>query len=114
MYTKSLREIALECAKDSGLTTHEGVYMFFTGPQFETPAEIRAARILGADAVGMSTVTEALTAAHCGMPLLALSVMTNMAAGVLDCKLSDEEVGIAAAKIADRFASYVKKIIANI
>ncbi len=114
MYTKSLREIALECAKDSGLTMHEGVYMFFTGPQFETPAEIRAARILGADAVGMSTVTEALTAAHCGMPLLALSVMTNMAAGVLDCKLSDEEVRIAAAKIADKFASYVKKIIANI
>lgn len=113
MYTKSLREIALDCAKDSGLTVHEGVYMFFTGPQFETPAEIRAARILGADAVGMSTVTEALTAAHCSMPLLALSVMTNMAAGVLDCKLSDEEVGIAAAKIADKFAGYVRKIIAK-
>ena len=114
MYTKALRETALECSKDSGLTFREGVYMFFTGPQFETPAEIRAARILGADAVGMSTVTEALTAAHCGMPLLALSVMTNMAAGVLDCKLSDEEVGIAAAKIADRFVPYVKKLIANI
>lgn len=113
MYTKALREIALDCARDSGLTVHEGVYMFFTGPQFETPAEIRAARILGADAVGMSTVTEALTAAHCSMPLLALSVMTNMAAGVLDCKLSDEEVGIAAAKIADKFAGYVRKIIAN-
>ncbi len=114
MYTKSLREIALECAKDSGLDFHEGVYMFFTGPQFETPAEIRAARLLGADAVGMSTVTEALTAAHCSMPLLALSVMTNMAAGVLDCKLSDEEVGIAAAKISDKFAAYVKKVVAKI
>lgn len=113
MYTKALREIALECAADSGLTVHEGVYMFFTGPQFETPAEIRAAHILGADAVGMSTVTEALTAAHCSMDLLALSVMTNMAAGVLDCKLSDEEVGIAAAKIEDKFAGYVRKIIAK-
>lgn len=114
MYTKELREIALLCAKESPLTFREGVYMFFTGPQFETPAEIRAARLLGADAVGMSTVTEALTAAHCGMPLLAFSVMTNMAAGVLDQKLSDEEVGIAAAKISEHFTSYVKDVISKL
>lgn len=114
MYTKKLRKIALKCAEGSGLVFREGVYMFFPGPQFETPAEIRAARLLGADAVGMSTVTEALTAAHCSMPLLAFSVMTNMAAGVLDCKLSDEEVGIAAAKIADRFGAYIEKVIAAI
>ena len=114
MYTKSLRELAMKCAENSGLNFHEGVYMFFPGPQFETPAEIRAARLLGADAVGMSTVTEALTAAHCSMPLLAFSVMTNMAAGVLDCKLSDEEVGIAAAKIADRFGAYIEKVIKKI
>lgn len=114
MYTKKLRELALNCAEDSGLTFREGVYMFFTGPQFETPAEIRAARILGADAVGMSTVTEALTAAHCSMPLLAFSVMTNMAAGVLDQKLSDEEVGIAATKISERFGKYIEKVISQI
>ena len=114
MYTKKLRELALNCAEDSGLTFREGVYMFFTGPQFETPAEIRAARILGADAVGMSTVTEALTAAHCSMPLLAFSVMTNMAAGVLNQKLSDEEVGIAAAKISERFGKYIEKVISQI
>lgn len=114
MYTKKLRELALNCAEDSGLAFREGVYMFFTGPQFETPAEIRAARILGADAVGMSTVTEALTAAHCSMPLLAFSVMTNMAAGVLDQKLSDEEVGIAAAKISERFGKYIEKVISQI
>lgn len=114
MYTASLRKIALECAKGSGLTVHEGVYMFFTGPQFETPAEVRAARILGADAVGMSTVTEALTAAHCSMPLLGLSVMTNMAAGILKNKLSDEEVGIAAEKIGAEFQAYVKKIISKL
>ena len=114
MYTKKLRKIALKCAEGSGLIFREGVYMFFPGPQFETPAEIRAARLLGADAVGMSTVTEALTAAHCSMPLLAFSVMTNMAAGVLYCKLSDEEVGIAAAKIADRFGAYIEKVIAAI
>lgn len=114
MYTKQLRNIAKECANDIPLTVQEGVYMYFTGPQFETPAEIRAARILGADAVGMSTVTEALTAAHCGMPLLALSVMTNMAAGVLDRKLTDEEVGECAARIAKPFGDWVEKIIGRI
>jgi purine-nucleoside phosphorylase len=114
MYTPQLRKLALSCAEDSGLVVHEGVYMFFPGPQFETPAEIRAARILGADAVGMSTVTEALTAAHCGMPLLCLSVMTNMAAGVLDHPLTDEEVDETGKLIAARFSSYVTKIISRI
>ncbi len=114
MYTKALREIALDCGKDSPLTFREGVYMYFTGPQFETPAEIRAARILGADAVGMSTVTEALTAAHCSMPLLGLSVMTNMAAGVLDKKLTDEEVGETAGRISEPFCDYVEKLISRL
>ena len=114
MYTPELRTLALECGEGSGLTLHEGVYMFFPGPQFETPAEIRAARILGADAVGMSTVTEALTAAHCGMPLLCLSVMTNMAAGVLDRPLTSEEVDETAKMIAERFSGYVSRIVDRI
>ncbi len=114
MYTKSLRDIAKECTEGSSLTFREGVYMYFTGPQFETPAEIRAARILGADAVGMSTVTEALTAAHCSMPLLGLSVMTNMAAGVLDRKLTDEEVGETADRISVPFCDYVEKLISRL
>ena len=114
MYTKALRDIAWECTEGSSLTFREGVYMYFTGPQFETPAEIRAARILGADAVGMSTVTEALTAAHCGMPLLGLSVMTNMAAGVLDRKLTDEEVGETADSISVPFCDYVEKVISRL
>ena len=114
MYTPELRQLALRCAEDSPLRVHEGVYMFFTGPQFETPAEIRAARLLGADAVGMSTVTEALTAAHCGMPLLALSVMTNMAAGVLNRPLTDGEVGETAQMVAGAFSDYMKKIVAAI
>ncbi|MBR2699937.1 MAG: purine-nucleoside phosphorylase [Clostridia bacterium] len=111
MYTPELRKLALDCAAGTGLTVHEGVYMFFTGPQFETPAEIRAARILGADAVGMSTVTEALTAAHCGMPLLGLSVMTNMAAGVLETPLTTEEVLEIAQRIAAPLSAYLIKII---
>ena len=114
MYTPELREIARECAKNSGLTVHEGVYFYFTGPQFETPAEIRAARILGGDAAGMSTVTEALTAAHCGMPLLALSVMTNMAAGVLDAPLSTDEVDRTGEMIAREFSAYLTAIIQRI
>ena len=111
MYTPELRAHALKCAEGTDLTVHEGVYYFFTGPQFETPAEIRAVRILGADAVGMSTVTEALTAAHCGMPLLCLSVMTNMAAGVLDRPLTDGEVDETAKTISTRFAAYVRRIV---
>ncbi len=113
MYTPELRAIAHDCAANTDLTIREGVYFFMGGPQFETPAEIRAIRILGGDAVGMSTVTEALTAAHCGMPLLGLSVMTNMAAGVLDQPLSDEEVGVAGRKIAKSFSAYVKDIISR-
>ena len=114
MYTPELRRLARECAEGTGLTLREGVYMFFTGPQFETPAEIRAARILGADAVGMSTVTEALTAAHCGMPVLCLSVMTNMAAGVLDQPLTQEEVLETATTVAARLGDCLKKIIGRI
>ena len=114
MYSKALRKIALECADGSGLTVHEGVYQFFCGPQFESPAEIRAARLLGADAVGMSTVTEALTAAQCGIPVLGLSVMTNMAAGVLNQPVNGIEVEDTAAVISEKFINYVKKILTKI
>ena len=112
MYTPELRELALRCAQDSPLTFHEGVYMFFPGPQFETPAEIRAARILGADAVGMSTVTEALTAAHCGLPVLALAAITNMAAGVTPGPVTGEEVDDTAALIAGPFSEYLERLLA--
>lgn len=113
MYTPALRKLAMDCAKKLGqeYRMHDGVYFFWMGPQFETPAEIRAVRTLGGDAVGMSTVTEALTAAHCGMDLLALSLMTNMAAGVLPQKLSGEEVSIAAHDASGRFKELLREII---
>ena len=111
MYTPELRELAKVCGTGSGLTLHEGVYMFMPGPQFETPAEIRAIRILGGDAVGMSTVTEALTAAHCSMKVLAFSVITNMAAGVLDRPLTTEEVDDTAGSVAGKFSAYIEKVI---
>ena len=111
MYTPALRQLALSCTEDSGLTFHEGCYFFMQGPQFETPAEIRAIRILGGDAVGMSTVTEALTAAHCGMPCLAFSVITNMAAGMLKEALSDEEVNEVGKKVGERFSAYLMRVL---
>ena len=111
MYTPELRELAKKCAAGSGLTVHEGTYFFMPGPQVETPAEIRAIRILGGDAVGMSTVTEALTAAHCGLPCLGLSVIANVAAGMSDQPLTNEEINEVGHMIADKFSIYVKKIV---
>ena len=77
--------------------------MMFTGPSFETPAEIRFARTIGADAAGMSTVPEAIIANHAGLEIIGISLMTNMAAGVLDQPLSGAEVNEAAAKARERF-----------
>lgn len=91
-YTPRLREIAKKTAARLNIPLQEGVYLACTGPSFETPAEIRVFRTLGADAVGMSTVPEVIAASHCGMEVLAFSLITNMAAGVLDQKLTEEEV----------------------
>ncbi|MCL2843613.1 MAG: purine-nucleoside phosphorylase [Oscillospiraceae bacterium] len=111
MYTESLRTLAKQCAEEIGQHLWEGNYFFFTGPQFETPAEIAATRVLGGDAVGMSTVTEALTAAHCGMKLLAFSLISNMAAGVLDQPITAEEVGEAGREAAGRFKALIREIV---
>ena len=111
MYTPELRTLAKRCAAELGIGVKEGVYFFMPGPQFETPAEIRAIRILGGDAVGMSTVTEALTAAHCGLPLLGISVITNMAAGITGGAVTGEEVNETGAAVAERFSRYLTKIV---
>lgn len=110
-YTQELRALALNCAKESSLHVHEGVYFFFPGPQFETASEIRAARILGGDAAGMSTVPEAITAAHCGMPLLGLSVMVNMAAGIGKAPINQEQIDAIGEMIAGGFSDYVESIV---
>ena len=81
-YDPALRRTAQEVAKKMGQALHEGVYAWQLGPQFETPAEIRMLRLLGADAVGMSTVPETIVARHAGMKVLALSLITNLAAGL--------------------------------
>ena len=113
-YSKEMRSVARECAKRHEIKVHEGVYFFFTGPQFETPAEVRAARILGGDAVGMSTVTEVLTAAHCGIPVLGFSMISNMGAGILDQPLSGEEVTEIAQKAGPMFAEYLADVIRSL
>lgn len=91
-YTPELRDLAEAAAMELGIELKRGVYFACTGPSYETPAEIRAFRLLGADAVGMSTVPEVTIAAHAGLKVLAFSLITNMAAGVLDRKLTEEEV----------------------
>ena len=114
VYTPALREIARRAAEHLGIGLREGVYMYFPGPQFETPAEVRMARLLGADAVGMSTVPEAIVAADCGMRVLGFTLCTNMAAGVLDQPLSGEEVLSAAEEARPRFGALVRACLEQV
>jgi len=92
IYTKALRTRLLEKTSAEGIDLAEGVYVMFSGPSYETPAEIRFTRAMGGDVVGMSTVPEAIVASHCGMRVLGISCVTNMAAGVLDQPLDHSEV----------------------
>ena len=87
LYNKDLIEVAEKSAKKLGIDIKEGVYMYFTGPSYETAAEVRMARILGADAVGMSTVPEAIIARYRGLKILGISTITNMSTGILDLSL---------------------------
>lgn len=114
VYTPALRDAARQAAGELGIILQEGVYMYFPGPQYETPAEVRLARTLGADAVGMSTVPEAIVAAHCGMDVLGFTLCTNMAAGVLDQPLSGEEVIAAGIAAGPRFTALVKACLARV
>ena len=104
LYTPELQQVARESAEELGMKLQEGVYMFFPGPQFETPAEVRMARTLGADAAGMSTVPESIVAGHCGMQVLGFTLVTNMAAGVLPQPLCGEEVNAAAEAAREKFS----------
>lgn len=114
VYDRELRKSALAAAKRAGIELVEGVYMMFSGPTFETPAEIRMARVLGAAAVGMSTVPEAVVATHCGMRVLGVSLITNMAAGVLDQPLSHEEVFAAAKSASGEFTKLIDTILSEV
>ncbi len=110
-YTPALRKMARETADSLELSVREGVYAFMGGPSYETPAEIRMMAILGAQAVGMSTVPEVITAAHGGMRVLGITCITNMAAGILDQPLNHDEVMETAEMVRSTFLSLVKGLV---
>lgn len=111
IYRKDLCGIIRSTAQKLSLPLQEGTYLQFTGPAYESPEEIRMARLLGADAVGMSTACEAVTANHLGMEVCGISCITNMACGILDQPLSEEEVLRTGAQVAETFSKLVTESI---
>jgi len=113
-YAKEYREIARTEAAKQGLTLHEGVYAGLLGPSYETPAEIEYLRRIGADLVGMSTVAEVIAARHMGIKVLAISCVTNMAAGILDQPLSHPEVMETGERVKSTFESLLRAVLQRI
>ena len=114
VYDEKIRDVVRDTAKELEINLQEGVYIQFTGPAYETPAEIQMSRILGADAVGMSTVCEAIAANHAGMKICGISCITNMASGILDAPLNHNEVKETADRVAKLFKKLVKNSVINI
>ena len=113
-YSKTLRQLAQEAAREEGFTLDEGVYLAVPGPSFETPAEIRAFRTLGATLVGMSTVPETIVARHMGIEVLGISCVTNLAAGLSPTPLSHAEVEETGRKVEARLAGLLKRLAPKI
>ncbi|WP_420239142.1 purine-nucleoside phosphorylase [Telmatobacter bradus] len=113
-YSKNLRTLAKEAAREESFALEEGVYMAVSGPSFETPAEIRAFRTLGATLVGMSTVPETIVARHMGIEVLGLSCVTNLAAGLGDSQLSHEEVSETGRMVEARLAGLLSRLAPKI
>lgn len=109
-YSKRGQNLLLEIAKDSQVHLQQGIYAWFTGPTYETPAEIRFARTIGADAVGMSTVPEAIIAKHCGMEVFGISCITNLAAG-MQASLNHDEVVDVTTVVKPRFKKLIKELV---
>lgn len=113
IYDKDLQQILIKCGKDLSIPLKEGIYLQFTGPSYESPAEIRMCKILGASAVGMSTVVEAIAARHMGMKICGISFISNLAAGISETPLCHEEVKAAADAVAPKFQALVKLAISR-
>jgi purine-nucleoside phosphorylase len=111
VYSRRLRAVADDAARARGVAVSHGVYVAVHGPSYETPAEIRAFRTLGADAVGMSTVPEAIAARHLGMEVLGISCITNMAAGVLPQPLDHNEVMETARRVRGSFIALLEGVV---
>jgi purine-nucleoside phosphorylase len=114
VYSRRLRRLADEAGRDAGVTLPHGVYAGLLGPSYETPSEIRYLRTIGADAVGMSTVPEAIAARHMGLEVLGISCITNMAAGVLPQPLDHREVMATARRVRGQFMALLEGIIGRI
>ncbi|WP_342599840.1 purine-nucleoside phosphorylase [Psychrobacillus sp. FSL H8-0483] len=114
VYNKELRNIATTVASEQNIPLQHGVYAWWSGPAYETPAEIRMIRTLGADAVGMSTVPEAIVATHGNMKVLGISCLTNMACGILDQPLNHDEVIEVASKVKTKFVGLIKGVLEKI
>lgn len=110
-YNRKLRKVAIDVASQQQITLREGVYIGLLGPSYETPAEIRMLRMLGADAVGMSTVSEVIVARHAGIEVLGFSCISNMASGILDQPLSHEEVMETTERVKQKFLHLLLGII---
>jgi purine-nucleoside phosphorylase len=113
-YWKPYREATIEEARKLGMTVYQGVYAAMLGPSYETPAEIRYLRAIGADLVGMSTVNEVVVAVHAGLRVLAISCVTNMAAGILDKPINHEEVLETGERVRAQFESLLKAVLPRI
>lgn len=113
-YDKDLREKVKSIAKNINISLREGVYACMSGPTYETPSEVKMVRVLGGDAVGMSTVPEVIVAVHSGIKVLGISCMTNMAAGILEQPLNHEEVVETSAKVREKFINLMKNVIKQI
>jgi purine-nucleoside phosphorylase len=114
VYSRELQELATEEARSLGVTVRRGIYAALSGPSYETPAEIHMLRSFGADAVGMSTVPEAIVARHMGMKVLGLSCITNMAAGISEAPINHEEVIETGQKVRETFTLLLRRIIGKI
>jgi len=113
-YWKPYREMAVQAARKLGKTVHEGVYAGLLGPSYETPAEIRYLRTIGAGLVGMSTIAEVIAARHMGIKVLGISCVTNMAAGILDQPLSHQEVLDTAERVEGDFVGLLRVVLGEI
>jgi len=113
-YSSRLRRLVIETAADLGQNLNEGVYAWFLGPTYETPAEVEMARRMGADLVGMSTVPEVIAARHMGAEVGAISLVTNLAAGIADHPLSHDEVTEMAAQAHDRFTALLAAVLPKV
>jgi purine-nucleoside phosphorylase len=114
VYSRALQELVVDEAKELGVVVRRGIYAALSGPSYETPAEIHMFRSFEADAIGMSTVPEAIVARHMGMNILGISCITNMAAGITEQPINHEEVMETGERVRETFTQLLRRVISKI